>query len=497
LTISTISTSQHANTSGGLPYLRLNDGDTGIKKIVSFTFSVASGGLHALVLAKPLYSGSLREANTPTEVEFIREGFILPEIKDGAYLNMICCASGGSLAGATLTAFGKITWRENMPITSLDGLIAAITAGKYKRIDNAKTITPAHTATGGWHLLAGLAGYPNAGTFPGTDLLFQSCWETTGDGTNIIGLQHGGNPGGTATKHIVNAGAMVVGAAGAPWQAKLVDLQGYYRLSTTNVTGTGSRVLINANTFTASSSSGLLLTYTNDFNNFTKVRFTTTTTLPTGLSINTDYYLVRVSATTARVATSLANAIANTTIAFTDAGTGTHTMTIQMRSPSGVGCEAFFVAQTAPTAGGPNLTASSYTSTNNGAGRAFQGTPSMGAAADAYATRILNSGAAAQRYGAFLPRQGSDTGVASIQSFTWSGGTAYTGTGVVALCIAKPLLDLSLPVTGMWSERDLVNQLPSLPQVEDGACLVWMLSAAGATTNLSPFTSAIDVVWDG
>jgi hypothetical protein len=36
-----------------------------------------------------------------------------------------------------------------------------------------------------------------------------------------------------------------------------------------------------------------------------------------------------------------------------------------------------------------------------------------------------------------------------------------------------------------------------LPQVEDGACLVWMLSAAGATTNLSPFTSAIDVVWDG
>lgn len=111
LTISTISTSQHANTSGGLPYLRLNSGDTGIKRITSVTFSVGSGGLHALVLVKPLYTGALREAGTPTEVEFIRESFNLPEIKDGAYLNMICCASGGSLAGAILSAYGKITWR--------------------------------------------------------------------------------------------------------------------------------------------------------------------------------------------------------------------------------------------------------------------------------------------------------------------------------------------------------------------------------------------------
>lgn len=86
------------------------------------------------------------------------------------------------------------------------------------------------------------------------------------------------------TKHILSVGALMVAAAGAPWQAKLVDLLGYYRLSTTNVTGTGSRVLINANTVTASSSSGLLLTYANDFKSSTIVRFTTTTTLPTGLS---------------------------------------------------------------------------------------------------------------------------------------------------------------------------------------------------------------------
>jgi hypothetical protein len=84
-----------------------------------------------------------------------------------------------------------------------------------------------------------------------------------------------------------------------------------------------------ANTFTASSSSGLLLTYTDDFQTLEKVRFTTTTTLPTGLSLATDYWIVRVSGTTSRVATSLANAIAGTYIPYTDAGTGTHTMTKQ------------------------------------------------------------------------------------------------------------------------------------------------------------------------
>ncbi len=384
-----------------------------------------------------------------------------------------------------------------MGFTSHDDLLNQITVnGKYLRREMAKIITPAHTA-GGWNTTLGYAGNPNAGTSPGTDLLFQSCWETSGDGTVVVGPQHGGNPGGTATKHILNVGAMIVAAAGAPWVAKLVDLQGYYRLSTTNVTGTGSRVLINSNTFTASSSSGLLLTYTNNFNMFTKVRFTTTTTLPTGLSLLTDYWLVRVSATTARVATSLADAIAGTVVAYTDGGTGTHTLTIQMREPDGAGVQAFFGVQTVPTLGGPNLTASSYTNSAGTNSRAFQGSPTNGAVADAYVGRIPHSGNAAGRYGAFLPLQGADAGIQSVQSFTWSGGTAYGGSGVMGLYLAKPILDLILPASGVWTERDLVNQLPSLPRVQDGACLVWLIFSTGATTNNSPFTASIDFGWGG
>jgi hypothetical protein len=388
-----------------------------------------------------------------------------------------------------------------MGFTSQDNLISEISAGKYLRREAAKITSPVHTA-GGWHLLAGAAGNPNATTFPSAqDLVFQTCSELGGDSASaaLFGIQNGGLPGGTATKHILNMSGQIVAAAGAPWSLKLLDIQAYYRMATTNVTGTGSRALINSNTFTASNSGGdLLLTYTNDFNTFSKVRFTTTVTLPTGLSLATDYWIVRIGATTCKVATSLANAIAATYVAYTDGGTGTHTVTMQIpRYQDGAGCQALFCVQTQPTGGGPNLSASSYTNTAGTAARAFQGSPTMAATADAYATRVIHSGNAAGRYGPFLPLQGGDTGIKSIESFTWSGGTAYTGSGVTALVIARPLADIPIGATGVLTERDLVNQLLSLPKVEDGACLALMLFGAGATTANSPLNVVLDFGWGG
>jgi hypothetical protein len=381
--------------------------------------------------------------------------------------------------------------------TSVDDMVNQISVnGKYLRRDGSKINNPASTA-GGWHNTMHNGGYPNATTAVGTTLLWTNCDEFSGNGTIINGIQHGG-PVLPATKHVLNVGANIVAAAGAPFQLKLVDLQGYYYLNAADSISTSSRTLINSNTFTASSSSGLLLTYTNNFVSGTKVRFTTSGTLPTGLSLATDYWLVRVSSTTARVATSYANYIAGTVIAYTDAGSGTHTMTIQMpRYANGVGCEAFFSVQTAPSGGGgPALTASSYTNSALTTARAFQGSPTSGASADAYQSRIIHSGNAAGRYGPFLPKQGADTGIASIQSFTL-GATAYTGSPILNLCICRPLLDIAVPVTGMWSERDLVNQLPSLPQVQDGACLVWLLFTAGAETNNSPHNFTLDFGWGG
>lgn len=93
-----------------------------------------------------------------------------------------------------------------------------------------------------------------------------------------------------------------------------------------DVTHTGTAATCN---FTADAGTNNI-TYTAGIADyFTKVQFSTTTTLPAPLAITTDYWLVRQSSTTAKVATSLANAKAGTTIDITDAGTGTHTLTVQ------------------------------------------------------------------------------------------------------------------------------------------------------------------------
>lgn len=72
------------------------------------------------------------------------------------------------------------------------------------------------------------------------------------------------------------------------------------------------------------SSSGLLVTMPvgSTFATGTAVQMTADTTLPTGISANTIYYVINISATTFKLATSLANALAGTAIAYTNAGSG-------------------------------------------------------------------------------------------------------------------------------------------------------------------------------
>jgi len=77
------------------------------------------------------------------------------------------------------------------------------------------------------------------------------------------------------------------------------------------------------------SSSGLLFTNStqNNFGLGLVVQFTTSTTLPTGISAATNYYVVPVTSSTYKVATSLANALAGTVVAYTNTGTGDQTAT--------------------------------------------------------------------------------------------------------------------------------------------------------------------------
>lgn len=86
---------------------------------------------------------------------------------------------------------------------------------------------------------------------------------------------------------------------------------------------------VSASASQVTSSSGLLFTNSsaNNFGFGLIVQFTTSTTLPTGISLATDYYVVPITNATYKVATSYANAAAGTVVAYTDTGTGNQTAT--------------------------------------------------------------------------------------------------------------------------------------------------------------------------
>lgn len=108
-TIATL-TATTQNASGLMPFLSLAAGDSGVRSVTSVTFTVANGGLCALVLVYPLRTIRIREANVPTEVESLLGAPDLPQVQDGAYLNFIGNTPTGSLAATNFVGMAEFTW---------------------------------------------------------------------------------------------------------------------------------------------------------------------------------------------------------------------------------------------------------------------------------------------------------------------------------------------------------------------------------------------------
>lgn len=296
-----------------------------------------------------------------------------------------------------------------MSFSSQDALIDAITSGQYYRADwNKNTFaTTAHTA-GTWYSLFRGGGNPTADTIlgTGTNLAFQALTDTT---TNATGIQHGGNVS-PATKHIINISAYSAAATTMPAVFMLVDLLGFYPITT--VTTTGNQTLNN------------------------------TVTLP--------------------------------------------------RYTDGAGVQAFLTPSTVMGAGTPTV---SITYTNS-LGTGSKNTPSSPALpsinATAPVTQIAYSGTGSGKYGPFLPLAAGDAGIRSVQSINFS---ATMTSGVQNLVLCRPLVTLPMTTVGVAAERDLLNQLPSLPRVYDGACLAWLMYAGAATPTNSAFYGNIDFAW--
>jgi hypothetical protein len=107
-------------------------------------------------------------------------------------------------------------------------------------------------------------------------------------------------------------------------------------------------------------------------------------------------------------------------------------------------------------------------------------------------TQIAYSGTGAGKFGPFIPLQGGDQGIRSVQSINFS---ATMTSGVINLVLCRPLLTLPMTTIGVAAERDLINQLPSAPRVYDGACLACLMYAGAATPTNSAFYGHIDFAW--
>jgi hypothetical protein len=382
--------------------------------------------------------------------------------------------------------------------SSMDDLINQITVNsKFFRSDwNKNHATAGTVVAGSWQCLAGGAGNPPANTQLGAGVtsVFRPCYDF---GASHGGIQHGGFVGaaGDGFKVALNAAAYSAAGTSTPVVMMLVDMLAMYVLTNATISAIGTKALTNSEAVTFSSSSGLLMTTVNDWDTSTPVRFTNSGgALPTGIVANTTYWTIRVSATTSRLATTLANSIAGTAIAFTDAGTGTNTMTVRLpRYGDGAGVQSFLVASTAGTAGAGTFQLT-YTNPQGASGRLTPSSPALPTNnATAPLLGIPYSGTGSGKYGPFFPLQGPDSGIQSIQNIIV--GTAGVTTGVYNLVLCKPLLTLPLTTVGVAAERDLINQLPSMPRIFDGANLQWLMYAGAAIPNNTSYFGSLDFGW--
>lgn len=291
-----------------------------------------------------------------------------------------------------------------MTIQSVDQLITAISAGQTTRYDWNKITGASAYAAGRWYDMSMLSALPIANAWAGTALNWKTCDESTGNGTQIFGIQHGGNVS-PSKKHLLNMNAWTTAATGVPGTLMLVDMQGYWP----------------------------------------------------GISNNT-------------------------TSAQTLVGTPT------LRYTNGEGLRLYQV-QTATAGATAQNIALSYTDQAGNTGNTLPVTVAM--TASAIAGHVSHSGTAANNYGPFLPLASGDYGVRNVATVTMS--AANTGTFALVLC--KPLAQISLSVLGLMTEKDLLNQIPSLPEIKDGACLTWMWGAGAATAASTTFAGGAEFVW--
>lgn len=386
--------------------------------------------------------------------------------------------------------------------SSSDAIVNALTAGQTFKTNWTKQFNPTTAAVAGEvHTLFRGAGNPGADALfnTGTALTFQGVTDQTASAGS---MQHGGNVQPTFYKSLAAASAVTSAATTVPGWMVLVDLVGFYRV--TAVTTTTAQATTNTlgfgDTFTADDTTDTC-TYSSTVNipsnilTGTRVRLTTTTTLPVGLATATDYYVIKVTDSTFKLATSYANAVAGTAINFTTAGVGTHTISrLLPRYTNGAGVQAIFFNSnaTALGAGTPNLSLG-YTNSAQTASRATPTVLPVGKTAASNSLVLYSGASGAGKYNYTVPLQSGDAGIAEIN--TIQNSTSYVS-GEYSVAMVKELTRVPLNVLGQAAERNLQFDYPSLPRIYDGAALYWVYMSSTTTPANATFSGDLTTIWN-
>lgn len=295
-----------------------------------------------------------------------------------------------------------------MPISSLNDIIAANSLGKTNRYDWQKLTGSASAYTANrWYDMASLAGNPVATAFPGTARAFVNTSDSTGDGTNLFGIPHGGNVS-TDVKHLIAASLVSAVASAVPAVVMFVDMVGYWP----------------------------------------------------GIDMN---------------------------LATSQPLTGTPSLT---RYANGAGLRMFLEARATTGATAHNL---SYSYTNQAAAAGRVNPVTVACTASAIVPHIVHTGSATNNYGPFLPMASGDTGIQNAASVQLSAASGTVSTAALVLC--RPLFTIPIAIAGLATEKDFLNQFPSLPRIPDGACIVPMIFTGAALAGSTVIMGSTETLW--
>lgn len=385
---------------------------------------------------------------------------------------------------------------------SEDQFLQALANGQVWQQEWGKNFNPTTAAVANeWHTLFRGAGNPGADAIfnTGTNLAFQAVKDST---TNAASILHGGNVQPTYYKYLMSGSAVTAAATVVPGTLALIDVIGFYRVTsvTTTTAQSTANTLGQSDTFSADASTDTC-TYTSTANipsnilTGTRVRLTTSGVLPAGLATATDYYVIKVTDATFKLATSYANAIAGTQINITDAGTGTQTITwLLPRYTNGAGVQAIFFNSNATPMGAatPNLSLG-YTNSAQTASRATPTVLPIGKTAGANSLILYTGATGTGKYNFTMPLQSGDAGIAQID--TIQNSVSYVS-GEYSVALIKVLGKFPLSTLGLAAERNFKYELPSLPRIYDGAALYWLWGSGVATPASSAFSGSLNFIFN-